>query len=92
MHSPIDDELQKIWSAITSGNLSKEQAKQAGRRFLEKYGDYFVQQEEITIADITAQDLDDAIKRSPDNTPGLDGVAASDLRMLSPRQDLSKAD
>ena len=80
----IDDELQTIWSAITAGNFTEEQARNAGRRFLEKYGDYFVHQEEFKVKDITPDDLAEAIKHSPDNATGLDGVAASDLRLLSP--------
>ena len=54
---------------------------QAGNS-LKKYGDYFVQQKEFKVNAITADDLAEAIKRSPDNATGLDGVAASDLRLL----------
>jgi hypothetical protein len=79
----IDLELQKIWKGITRGNLDPEQRKKVGPAFLSKYGEHFAEQEECKVANITIPRLREGIKASPDNSPGLDGVLAADLRMLS---------
>ena len=39
----------------------------------------------MEVGSITVAQLTEAIKANPDNASGLDGVAASDLRLLSPR-------
>jgi hypothetical protein len=79
----IDSSLQGIWGKIHEGNLGEETMKQAGKAFLQKFGDFFVKQPEFVIQPISPTDLKGAIDASPDNANGLDGVAASDLRILS---------
>jgi hypothetical protein len=51
---------------------------------LHEYGKYFSHQEGRHAAPLTAEQISTAITHSPNNAAGLDGVAASDLKLLSP--------
>jgi len=79
----IDNELQAIWGSIHAGNLGPATQEQSGPAFLRAYGSHFVAQDECRIERLTSHDLKEAIKASPDNAPGLDGVLASDMELLS---------
>ena len=79
----IDKTLQGIWGSIHTGNLGPIAQKQCGEVFLKTYGEHFEFRPEFKVGKLTAQDLRQGIQASPDNAPGLDGVLASDLKVLS---------
>ena len=75
--------MQAIWGNIHASNLGPATQEHCGPAFLREYGSQFVAQDEFKIGRLSVQDLKEAIQRSPDNAPGLDGVLASDLELLS---------
>ena len=79
----IDKQLQAIWGKIHAGNMGPATQECSGHAFLNQYGAFFVKQAEFKVSRLSVKHLKDAIHCSPDNSPGLDGVLATDLEMLS---------
>ena len=79
----IDKQLQSIWGKIHAGNFGSFSQADAGRAFLDKYGQYMVSQPAFSVPKLTADHLKQAIEYIPDNAPGLDGVHEGDLAVLS---------
>ena len=80
----IDKQLQAIWGKIHKGNLGPKSKELAGPAFLQAYRDHFVMQGEFSVERLNAQTLAAAILETAENAPGLDGVTAADLQLLSP--------
>ena len=79
----IDKQLQSIWGKIHAGNFGPFCQADAGRAFLDKFGQHMVSQPAFSVPKLTAEHLKQAIDHVPDNAPGLDGVHEGDLASLS---------
>jgi hypothetical protein len=79
----IDQALQDIWGKITAGNISDAQAEMIGPKFISQFGEFFTRQARHKVGSIDVDKLKRGIAASVDNSPGLDGVLADDLRILS---------
>ena len=79
----IDKALQGIWGAIHLGNVGKHSQETLSATFLRDYGQYFAFAEEFSVPTLDAHTLREGIQECKDNAAGLDGVLASDLKLLS---------
>ena len=80
----IDKLMRQTMGAIYQGNVPDSWQDKRLSTFLHKFGQFFQQAEPFSVRDLQWHHLQEAIKRMPDNTPGVDGVRKSDRLLLSP--------
>ena len=80
----IDSLMRSTMGAIYQGNVPQSRQDFLIPTFLRKFGQHFVQAEPFPIPELRWHHLQQAIHRSPDNTPGMDGIRKGDLLLLSP--------
>ena len=80
----IDEAVITAWKAIFQGNLGPHSKQRAFDVFMETYGKHFKAQKPFAVEALTGQKILDGIEAMLDNSPGLDGVLAGDLKAISP--------
>ena len=83
--SEVDEVVINTWSSVFQGNLGPASTQSAYDLFMSRYAQHFKFQQAFELQDITGDRVLQGIQIMLDNSPGLDGVLAGDLKAISPR-------